>query len=232
MNNAQCTWMERVPMTSSVNNKLIIKKRRGLFVLGLTGGFGSGKSTVAGMFKKLHVPVIDADALAHGVIAPGTVGFKQVVRYFSKGVLNNDGHIDRKFLADIVFKHVRARKKLEGIVHPAVVAGVNTAIKKLPKSVRLVVVEVPLLYETGLNRSVDAVVVVWVPGTVQRERLVRSGRFSASDVSRRMRSQMPLSEKKKRADHVINNACSKKEVGLRAQRFIQKLQRQLFLKKA
>lgn len=172
-------------------------------VLGLTGSFGSGKSTVASMFEAMGVPVIDADQAARAVVEPGTPGLARVVEAFGEEVLGPDGKLDRKKLADRVFSDDEARGRLNGIVHPLVgqeMARFLSAHRDDP----VVVLEIPLLLEGGRKAPVHKVVVVTTDPEKRKERLSTSG-FSAEEVEARLRAQMPQEEKVKLADHVIRN---------------------------
>jgi len=172
-------------------------------VLGLTGSFGSGKSTVASMFEAMGVPVIDADQAARDVVEAGTPGLARVVEAFGEGILGDDGKLDRKQLADRVFSDAEARGRLNGIVHPLV----GEEIAKFLSSHRddpVVVLEIPLLLEGGRKAPVDKVLVVTTDPESRKRRLSASG-FTEEEVDARLRAQMPQEEKVKLADHVIRN---------------------------
>lgn len=179
-----------------------------LRVFGLTGGLGSGKSTVAARLRQRGVPVIDADALAREVVAPGSPGLLEVVAAFGAGVLR-DGGLDRARVANIVFGDPAARQRLEAITHPRIHALRNTRLAELTAAGEpLACYEVPLLFERGLDSSLRPVVVVSAPEPVQIERARRRDQATEAMVRARLDAQLPLAEKVARADYVIDNAGS------------------------
>lgn len=172
-------------------------------VLGLTGSFGSGKSTVAKLFAEMGIPVIDADQAARDVVEPGTPGLAKIIETFGTGVLDDQGRLDRKRMADRIFGDEEARRRLNAIVHPLV--GMELAnFVQTHADAPLVVLEIPLLLEGGRKAPVSKVVVVTASDEVRMERLKRSG-FTAEEILARLRAQMPQEEKIKLADHVIRN---------------------------
>jgi dephospho-CoA kinase len=179
-----------------------------LRVFGLTGGLGSGKSTVAARLRQRGVPVIDADALAREVVAPGSPGLAEVVAAFGADVLR-DGELDRARVASIVFSDPAARQRLEAITHPRIQALRDARLAELAASGEpLACYEVPLLFERGLERSLQPVVVVSVPEAIQIERARRRDQASEAMVRARLAAQLPLADKAARADYVIDNAGS------------------------
>jgi len=175
-------------------------------LVGLTGGVGSGKSTVAAMLRELGATVVDADEAAHAVYEPGTQGFAAVVREFGEKFVS-DGRIDRKRLGELVFKDADARQRLNVIVHPLVREwmAARTA-EAAERGAGVVVQDVPLLFENGLERLFPVVVLVWVPREVQIDRLVSGRGFSRERASEVIAAQMPIDEKRARAQHVIDNS--------------------------
>jgi len=172
--------------------------------VGLTGGFATGKSAAAGIFRKLGARVIDCDRLAHRALAKGSAPYRRTVRCFgAEAVLGRNGAIDRKKLAGIIFYDSRKRKKLEAIVHPFVFAKATEALRKCGKPVA--VLEVPLLFETGFDQRVDKTVVVTCSLSKQVARAMRKHGLAKSEVLRRIRAQMPLAEKERRADFTVGN---------------------------
>lgn len=172
-------------------------------VIGLTGSFGSGKSTVAGMFRELGVPTLDADVAAREVVLPGTPALKEIVEAFGPDVLAADGTLDRKKMADLAFGDANARKKLNAIVHPRVgerIANFLTTHSSAPA----VVLEIPLLLEGGRKAPVNKVAVVTTDERSRFARLKRSG-FSEKEVIARLGSQMSQVRKAALADFVIHN---------------------------
>jgi len=177
-------------------------------LVGLTGGVGSGKSTVADMLRELGATVVDADEATHAVYEPGGPGFEAVVREFGQGFLTG-GRIDRKRLGELVFNDADARRRLNDIVHPLVREWMaQRTAEAVEGGANVVVQDVPLLFENGLERFFTSVVLVYVPEKVQVERLV-SGRGLTPERARAIiAAQMPIEAKRGRAHHVINNSGS------------------------
>lgn len=175
--------------------------------VGLTGGIGAGKSTVAEMLADLGAVVIDADVLAREVVAPGTLGLAAVVERFGPDVLNEDGSLDRGGLADLVFSDAEALADLNAIVHPRVRArSAELAAQAAPDAV--VVMMIPLLVETGLGADLDAIVVVDVPDQVQLDRVQARDGLSEKQVLARIRAQADRERRLSAATHVIDNRGS------------------------
>ncbi len=179
-----------------------------MFVIGVTGGIGTGKSTVAAMFKQLGATVIDADAIAHRVMEPKRLAWRAIVNTFGQEVLNDDETINRARLAATVFHDPARRKQLEEIVHPRILREIRQQIGRLRKQrkVHLVVLDVPLLVEAGMEEEVDALVVVTAPPEVQRQRLNTKHSWSEEEIDARIAAQWKLSAKVALADFVVNNA--------------------------
>lgn len=178
-------------------------------VVGLTGGIGCGKSTVAKLLAELGAEIIDADALARAAVAPGSAGLAKIVDRFGEGLLDGDGALDRAAMGRLVFGDADARRDLEAIIHPEVRAlSMRRIAEHIEAGAKLIVYEVPLLYETGLDAGLPEVVVVTVPGDVQRARIAERDGLDAAAIEARIAAQMPLLEKVARADHVIDNGGS------------------------
>ncbi len=173
-------------------------------IIGLTGSFGTGKTTVAGMFRKLGARVIDADLLAREALEKGEPAYEKALKAFGDSLLDSRRNIDRRRLAGIVFKDRRQLKRLCGIIHPYVIDRIRLEIKKTPGS-RVIVIDAPLLIEAGLDQMADSLVVVSAARKNQVRRCVAKFRMSSSDVRRRIESQMPLKAKMAKADFVIYN---------------------------
>lgn len=174
--------------------------------IGLTGGIASGKSTVSAMMRELGLPVIDADEAARAVVEPGEEAYRQIVAAFGPDILQADGSINRAKLGAIVFNDEQARKTLNAIVHPAVrrkmLAEKEAHIRSGAKTI---VLDIPLLFESGLTAWVDKVLVVYVDDDVQLRRLMARNGFTKEEALARIRAQWPMAEKVKRADAVIDN---------------------------
>jgi len=170
----------------------------------LTGGIATGKSHVLERFRQLGVPCLDADALAHGVMAPGTEATRAIAERFGADVLAVDGSINRKKLATIVFADASPRHDLEAIVHPAVYRAIAAGLRafELIGDSPFALVDVPLLYETGHAGEFDRVVATVCPPATQLARLLDRG-LSHAEALQRLAAQMPAEEKAARADFLI-----------------------------
>jgi len=196
-------------------------------VVGLTGGIGSGKSTVSGFLKELGAAVIDADRMGHEVFKLDTEAWQEVVAAFGKEILAPDGEIDRRKLGKIVFDDYEALARLNQIMHPRIYALVKTLIEEYRRQgVRVVVVEAPVLLEAGRPSLVDEVDEVWVtvaPESTVLKRLKKKLGLSELESMARIRSQLPPEEKTKHADVVIDTDCSLDELKSRVKKLWQKL---------
>jgi dephospho-CoA kinase len=177
-----------------------------VYVVGLTGGIGTGKSTVASMLSRLGAVVIDADALAREVVEPGTPGYDELVQEFGEGVVSADGTLNRAAIASIVFSDDEARARLNAIVHPKVYERIALRMQELAGSDAVVVLDVPLLFESssGSRGLVSEVVVVAASDDVALDRLEGRG-VGRHDAESRMAAQLPIAEKVAAADVVIHN---------------------------
>jgi dephospho-CoA kinase len=176
-------------------------------IVGLTGSIACGKSTVTQMLRDLGAYVVDADVWARKVVEPGSEGLNAIVRAFGTQVLTADGHLNRKALGQIVFGDEAKRQMLNAITHPLVRAGMKAEteayFRDRPNSP--IVWDVPLLFEGETKNYVDVTVVVYVDEETQLQRLMRRDGISRDDAMKRIRSQLPIEEKKKLADYVIDN---------------------------
>lgn len=178
-------------------------------VLGLTGGIASGKSTVAKMFIAENIPVIDSDSIAKDLLLKGTVCYKEVVAYFSKDILLTNGDINRKKLAKIVFSNPNKRNHLNEIVHPRVKDEVFDLLHKYKnKEKELVILDVPLMYETEFHTYCDEIIVVYCSFDEQVSRLMIRDHIDKEYAELKINAQTSLEEKKQRADFVIDNSFS------------------------
>jgi len=174
-------------------------------VLGLTGGIGSGKSTVAGLFAARGVPVIDADALAREVVAPGGTAHAEVAAAWPEAV-GADGAIDRKRLGRIVFADPAARRKLEGLTHPRIQAAAEARLAALAEAgKRLAIYEATLLVESGRYRDFDGLIVVVAARETQIARATARDGLSRAEAEARIDAQMATEEKLRVATEVIDN---------------------------
>lgn len=182
-------------------------------VIGLTGGIASGKSTVSMLLKQKGAAIIDADEIAKEIIQPGKPAWTEVVEHFGKGILREDGNIDRKKLAHIVFSDEKELETLNRITHPRIVEEIKRRLKSFrEKNESVVVVDAALLLEIGLDMLVDEVWLVAVDEKTQLERLLfREKSMGFAEALERIRAQMPLEEKLKFAHRVIDNGGSIEE---------------------
>jgi dephospho-CoA kinase len=177
-------------------------------VFGLTGGLASGKSTVAARFAARGLPVIDADALAREVVGPGSPGLAEIVARFGAEV-TRDAVLDRKRLAEVVFSSPDELARLEAIIHPRVQALRDARVAELQaRGEPLACYEVPLLYEKGLDHALRPIIAVSVPESVQIARARLRDSSTEAQVRARLSAQLPLGEKARRADYVIDNGGS------------------------
>ena len=176
-----------------------------MLLVGLTGGIGSGKSTVSGLLAEKGAVVVDADLIAREVVAPGGIAYTPVVERFGAGVLAEDSTIDRAALADVVFRDELARKDLESITHPAVGQVMLERIAAQVETDAIVVLDIPLLAEKG-RLGVRLVIVVDCPEELAVERLVQHRGFDKADARRRMAAQLSRQKRRDLADLVIDNS--------------------------
>jgi dephospho-CoA kinase len=180
---------------------------RRFLLVGLTGGIATGKSTVSDILRGLGDVIIDADLLAREVVAPGQPALAAIVREFGTDVLNADGTLDRKRLAGVAFTDPERRRRLEAITHPAIRDAFAARLADLEAQgfAGLVFWDAAVLIESGGHKAMDRLVVVITDAPIQHARAVaRDG--DRADVERRIANQMPLSEKVKLADYVIDNS--------------------------
>lgn len=177
-----------------------------MILVGLTGGVATGKSTVAAIFQRCGAVVIDADALAREVVRPGKPAWREIVRTFGKGMLNPDRTINRQALGAMVFHNKSQLRQLEQIIHPRVAREqarlTKQAAKNNPKAV--VIYDVPLLFEAGIDKRMDKILVVTADRQTQIARLNKRNGLRQTEALRRIKSQMPLAKKRRLADYVVD----------------------------
>jgi dephospho-CoA kinase len=176
-------------------------------IIAITGGVATGKTTVTKILSSLlKAEVIDADKIVHELLAPGEKTWEEVVRTFGKNILRKGSHIDRKALGQRVFGDVCQRKKLEKIIHPAVKKNIKEKLKQLRKNRhKWVIMDIPLLFEAKMEHLADEVIVVTRARKLQMETLCKIKKLSFKEAEGRINSQLPLSEKVKLADFVVDN---------------------------
>lgn len=192
-------------------------------IIGLTGSIASGKSTVSRMFGTLGIPVVDADKIARDVVEPGEPALKEIADTFGNEVLLVDGTLDRKKLGAIVFEDAASRNQLNRIMHPAIrTRMLRERDEHAASGVPAVVLDIPLLFESGLSHFVDKTIVVAVDEAVQLERLMMRDESTEQDARKRISSQMPIKEKARQADAVIDNNGTENEAFLQLKNLLAK----------
>jgi len=175
-------------------------------LIGLTGGIGTGKSTVSAMLRGLGAAVVDADEGARAVVEPGTPGLRAVAEEFGPGVLAPDGRLDRAALAEIVFRDPERRARLNAITHPLVGAwAAERTADAIVRGARIVVHDVPLLFENQRQGQFERVILVYAPDEVAVRRLLEKG-MTEEQARARIAAQMPIEEKRRLADYVVDNS--------------------------
>ena len=176
--------------------------------VGLTGGIASGKTTVAGMLAVRGCRILDADRIAHQLMAPGQPAYEEIVRVFGRGILDASGAVDRKRLGEIVFADAARRAELNRILHPRVIAEIEKEFVRLaaaePEGVA--VVEAALLVEAGYHQRLDKLIVTVCSREQQLERLIKMTGLASAQAEQRLAAQLPLEEKRRYADYEID--CS------------------------
>jgi dephospho-CoA kinase len=189
--------------------------------IGLTGGIASGKSTIAKMLVERGALLVDADQVAREVVLPGESALEAIASTFGQAVLAADGSLDRKALGEIVFQDKASLAKLEAITHPAIrqrmQQRIHTYEEQFPE--RLVVADIPLLYETEQEHLYDGIMVVYVPAEVQQARLMERNHLTEEEARRRVALQMDIEQKREKADWVIDNSGTLAETERQIEQF-------------
>ena len=205
-------------------NNLITQSHTRPIIIGLTGGIATGKSTVVKELKKLGIEVIDSDRIAHRIIRKGSHQYREILKKFGNGILKSNREIDRKKLAKIIFADSKKRELVEKITHPRIIAEIKSKLKRFHSThKRLIVVDIPLLFEKKLNRLVDKIVLAYAPEEIQIKRVMKRDKVSKEDAIRRISAQLPIEYKKNIADYVINTSCSLNNVKKQLKRFLTKI---------
>ncbi len=192
-------------------------------IIGLTGGIASGKSTVAEMLIERGARLVDADAVAREIVQPGEPALEAIASCFGQAVLLDDGALNRKALGEIVFRDAEKLKQLEAITHPAIRKRMWDKIRvyeeERPK--RLIVADIPLLFETKQDEMYEGVLVVYVPFEVQLSRLMKRNGMDEVEAKRRIGLQMDMEEKRRRGNWIIDNGGTLKETEKQVQFFME-----------
>lgn len=184
-------------------------KDKAAFRIGLTGGIASGKSTVSAMLRQMGAAVIDTDRIAREVTQPGSDALLKMSRRFGMDILNKDGSLRRDVVGEIVFTDPEKKKWLESLLHPLIRTQAETkAQAAFTAGQRIIVFDVPLLFESGWNEWVDAIWTVYVTPDIQKIRLQKRDGFTEQEIMDRIASQWSIDEKAKRADVLIDNSGS------------------------
>lgn len=181
---------------------------RRFLLVGLTGGIATGKSTVTDAFRRLGCEIIDADVLAREVVAPGEPALAEIAREFGPDVLQPDGALDRKRLGAIVFADAERRRRLEAITHPAIRARLMARLAALMERGfdGIAIFDAPVMIESGNYKTMDRLVVVLTDEPTQRARLTARDAIDEGEAARKIASQMPVADKARLADYVIDNS--------------------------
>jgi dephospho-CoA kinase len=179
-------------------------------ILAVTGGIATGKSTVSRMLEELGAPLIDLDVLARRVVEPGKPAWREIVDFFGREILLQDGRIDRKRLSGVVFGDAEKRKRLEGFTHPRIFEEMRRKIDEIAAGDpgAIVQIGIPLLFELDLQQKFDKVLLVYAPPELQIRRLMERDRIDRETAGEILEAQMPIDEKVGRADFVIRNEGS------------------------
>ena len=196
-----------------------------MILVGLTGGVATGKSTIAKMFERFGAYTIDADLLARKVVEPGTPAWRAIVRAFGKTVLNSDHTLNRRAMAEIVFGDPPELRRLERIIHPRVAREqaklTRQAAREDPQAV--VIYNVPLLFEAGIDARVKKIIVVTADRQTQVTRLKKRNGFTRAEALRRIRSQMPIKLKTAAADYLLDGTTARSHLLVQVRRLYREL---------
>ena len=195
-----------------------------MFKLGLTGGIATGKTTISNYLKSIDIPVLDADEYARKVVEPGTPGLAEITNTFGEQVLRADGSLNRKLLGQIVFNDSSSRQTLNDITHPRIQQMMADELHRLAEQqIPLVILDIPLLLENKNVAGADAVMVVTIPESLQLTRLMPRNNLTEKEAQSRISAQMPLVEKEKLADFVIDNSGTISSTQKQVEKVIQKI---------
>lgn len=196
--------------------------------IGLTGSIGSGKSTVSELLKKRRIPVVDADQLARDVVHPGTPGEAEVLKVFGTEVVGADGHLDRKKMARVVFSDPQKLQRLESIIHPLVQQENRRLRSELTNAgYKMAFYDVPLLFEKKLEAQFDGLVVVYADLEICIQRVMSRNNWTRAEVEARVRNQLAIEEKIKKAHWTLSNNGTREELDRAVEKLLQDIGRKL-----
>ncbi|KAL2939878.1 Dephospho-CoA kinase [Bienertia sinuspersici] len=197
-------------------------------IVGLTGGIASGKSTVSNLFKAHDIPIVDADVVARDALKKGTGGWKKAVEAFGDEILQPDGEVDRPKLGRIVFSNPDKRQLLNRLLAPYISSGIIQEILKLwLKGHKVIVLDVPLLFEAKMDKWTKPIIVVWVDHETQLKRLLSRDGITEEEANNKINAQMPLDSKRSKADIVIDNTGSLDDLNEQFQKILRVVTRPL-----
>ena len=185
-----------------------------VFIIGLTGGIVSGKTSVAIKFRELGAKIIDADKIAREIVQPGEAAWKKIVHYFGHAVLLDNNQINRAKLAKIVFNNPQAMAELNKITHPIIIDHIKIKIAELKRNnmnKTVCIVDAPLIYETGIERLMDKIIVVYISKSEQINRLIKRDKMTREEAVKKIESQISIEKKREWADYIIDNQSSFEE---------------------
>lgn len=195
-----------------------------MFILGLTGGIASGKSTVSNYLASKNIPIVDADIGAREVVEVGTEGLQSIVTHFGKEVLSEDGSLNRKKLGAIIFGNETKRELLNQLLRTNIREWILTKVADYRRQdIPLLVLDIPLLYEASYQEVCDAVMVVYTPPEIQLERLIKRNGLTAKEAQDRINSQLSIEKKKQLADILIDNSNKIEDTYLQIDEWLDKM---------
>lgn len=194
-------------------------------IIGLTGGIGSGKSTVTDYLIARGFPVLDADKIAREIVLPGSEMLIQLTSVFGKSILMQDGSLDRKKLGDIVFSDPEKKKTLDGLMHTRILELIHDRILEYREETvhKLIFIDAPLLFETGLDKSVSETWVIDVDEETRIKRIMERDGLKREDIAMRISNQMARDEKNKRADVILDNTGNQEALYQQIEQLLQKI---------
>lgn len=191
-------------------------------ILGLTGGIGTGKSTVARMLREKNIPVVDTDSISKEIIEYPEV-IEKIKAEISSKIFNNENKLDRKKLSEIVFENKDKLKKLNEIMHPVILKKMWEEVEKLKKDYKVIVVDIPLLFEINMENEVDKVLLIYSSKEIQIERIMNRDGRTREEAIKIINSQMPLYKKREKSDYIIQNNDSLEKLEKNLDKVVQKL---------
>ena len=191
-------------------------------ILGLTGGIGTGKSTVAKMLREKNIPVVDTDSISKEIIEYPEV-IEKIKAEISSKIFNNENKLDRKKLSEIVFENKDKLKKLNEIMHPVILKKMWEEVEKLKKDYKIIVVDIPLLFEINMENEVDKVLLIYSSKEIQIERIMNRDGRTREEAIKIINSQMPLYKKREKSDYIIQNNDSLEKIKKNLDKVVQKL---------